>query len=363
MAMITLRNQYHAELEDLYDAEQQIVKALPKLQAAAKSSDLKKAFDKHLDRTKIHLERLDLLFSRLDLSRPTRTSSGMEGVIREGEKRLQRGGDADALDAALIAAAQHVEHYEMAGYGCARTFARLIGDEVGADLLQQTLDEEGAADKELTAIAMSGINQAARAGESYEPQLYSRLRYIDLDDLDTARYTWAQYKVRNRAGDELGSVDGVIVDSAGRPYYLVIDSRGLFVGNRYVVPVGKVSLDRTGAALTIDMDKDTLKRYPEFHSGAFASMDDEEARRYEWRVLEAIDPKAAREASGRLEYDRYNYYRQPEWLGTDWPARGRTTRAARADEPLAVGTAGESGRRPAADFDENDDPLKRKTRR
>lgn len=362
MAITTLRDLYHLELDDLYDAEQQIVNALPKLRAAADSDDLKRAFDKHLDRTRIHLERLDLLFSRLGWQRPTTKSSGMEGVIREGEKRIQRGGDTDALDAALIAAAQHVEHYEIAGYGCARTFARLIGDEAGADLLQQTLDEEGAADKELTNIAMSGINQAARAGEEFEAQTYSRLRYIDIEDLDPDRYSWTQYRIHNRAGDELGSVDGVIVDAAGRPYYLVVDSRGLFVGSRYLVPVGKVNFDRTGGMLTTDLDKDTLKRYPEFHSGAFASMSDEEARRYEWRVLEALDPKAAREAAGRLEYDRFDYYRQPEWLGTEWPTRVRSRREARTtDEPLIVGTGGESRRRDA-DLDKDKDPT-RKNRR
>lgn len=363
MAITTLRDLYQLELEDLYDAERQIVNALPKLRAAADSDDLKRAFDKHLDRTKIHLERLDLVFSRLGWSKPQTKSAGMEGLIREGEKRLERGGDRDAIDAALIAAAQHVEHYEMAGYGCARTFARLIGDEAGAELLQQTLDEEGAADKELTDIAMSGINQAARAGEEFSPEAYRRLRYIDFDDLDTSRAGWAAYKVRNRTGDDLGTIDGAIVDASGRPYYLVVDSGGLFVGNRYLVPVGKVNLERTGDTLTADLDKDTLKRYPEFHAGAFAAMNDDEARRYEWRVLEAIDPKAAHETRAtRLEYDRYTYYRQPDWISTEWPTPARYERGVRAERELPVGTAGESRRDATSDLRDVDDPMRNRRR-
>ena len=348
MAITTLRDLYQLELEDLYDAERQIVNALPKLRAAADSDDLRRAFDKHLERTKIHLERLDLVFSRLGWAEPRTKSAGMEGLIREGERRLQRGGDPDAVDAAIIAAAQHVEHYEIAGYGCARTFARLIGDEAGAELLQQTLDEEGAADKELTDIAMSGINQNARAGEEFPAEAYRRLRYIDFDELDTSRNSWADYRVQNRTGDDLGTIDGAIADSSGRPYYLVVDSGGLFLGNRYLVPVGKVNLNRAGNTLTVDLDKDTLQRYPEFHPGAFAAMNDDEARRYEWRVLEAIDPKAAHETSATgFEYDRYTYYRQPDWIGTEWPVSARRDRGVRAGGELPVGTTGE-----------NNDPLR-----
>jgi hypothetical protein len=251
-----------------------------------------------------------------------------------------------------------VEHYEIAGYGCARTFARQIGDDAGADLLQETLDEEGAADKELTAIAISGINEAARAGEEFDAGSSSRLRYLDVEDLDQSKHEWTNYKVRNRAGADLGAVDGVIVDASGRPYYLVIDSGGWFLGNRYVVPVGKVNFDPNGRALKLDLDKDTFKRYPEFHSGAFASMSDEEARRYEWRVLEAIDPNAARQTPGTFEYERFEYYRQPEWLGTDWPGYQRIRREQRTDkEPAVVGTSGDVPRHNPDDFD-NEDPLK-----
>jgi len=359
MAVTTLRDLYQAELEDLYDAEQQIINALPRLQAAASSEDLKGAFAKHLERTRLHVERLDLIFSRLGLTRQQTKSAGIEGLIREGERRLQLSGDPNTRDAALIAAAQHVEHYEIAGYGCARTFARLIGDEAGAHLLQETLDEEGSADHELTRIAMAGINQAAGRGEHYEGPELSRLRYIDADDLDTARHSWVRHKIRNRAGDDLGKVDGVIVESSGRPYYLVVDSGGLFVGKRYLVPVGKVNLDRGNDALAVDLDKDTFKRYPEFHSSAFASMTDDEARRYEWRVLEAIDPAAARGTpNAAFRYDEFEYYRQPAWLGSEWSMQPGAERGRRV-EPSPVGTTGESTARAGSTITPQHDQTKR----
>lgn len=365
MAITTLRDLYQAELEDLYDAEQQIVNALPKLQSAANAPDLKAAFEKHLERTKVHIERLDLLFSRLGISRSNVKSTAMQGLIREGEKRMQEAGsDSNTLDAALIAAAQHVEHYEIAGYGCARTFARQIDDDAGADLLQQTLDEEGAADKELTSIAEAGINEAASGGEEFDEGSSSHLRYIDVDDLDKSKHDWSDFNVRNRAGEDLGNVDGVIVDASGRPYYLVIDSGGWFLGNRYIVPVGKVNFDRAARALTVDLDKDTFKRYPEFHSSSFAAMTNEESRRYEWRVLEAIDPNAARQTPGTFEYERYDYYRQPDWLGTDWPGYRRIGRETRTErEPEVVGTSGDVPRHNPDEFDNPDDPLRDRSRR
>src|SRR5207249_2218150 len=108
-------------------------------------------------------------------------TTGVEGVIRAGSAQVRRNDDRDVRDAAIIGAAQHVEHYEMAGYGCARTFARQLGDTDAADLLQQTLDEEGAADKELTRIAQSGVNEAASVGATSDDRgrIPRRLRYVD----------------------------------------------------------------------------------------------------------------------------------------------------------------------------------------
>jgi ferritin-like metal-binding protein YciE len=328
MAAETLRDLYEDELRDLYAAEQHIISALPELSAAASDPDLRAALDKHLQRTRIHVERLDLLFKQHGMAPGARQSSGIEGVVRTGSARVRPAGDRDVRDAAIIAAAQHVEHYEMAGYGCARTFARQLGDEYAADLLQQTLDEEGAADKELTRIAQSGINQAASAGASDDDtRLPWRLRHVDADDLPAAA-DFRGMKIRNMSGDEVGSVDGFIVDSMGRPYYLVVDSGGLFVGRRYVVPIGKTDLVRGERLIRIDLDKETLKRYPEFHRDAFMAMTDAEARRYEWRVLEAIDPEAARSTKQEWDYNRFPYYRQPDWFDNSAAA---SSRAARSD--------------------------------
>jgi hypothetical protein len=217
----------------------------------------------------------------------------------------------------------------MAGYGCARTYARHLDDDEAAELLQQTLDEEGAADKELTRIAQSGINQAARdrtsrADRSAAPR---RLRYVDTDDLPSAA-DYREWKVRNATGDDLGRVDGFLVDSTGRPYYLVVDSGGLFVGRRYVVPVGKAELQQRDHIFAVDLDKDTLKRYPEFRRDAFLSMTDEEARRYEWRVIEAIDPTAARGSIDEWDYERFPYYREPQWFDTGVSGIGAPERSA-----------------------------------
>jgi ferritin-like metal-binding protein YciE len=347
MALSTLRDLFQAELEDLYDAEKQIVAALPKMAAAASAPDLKRAFEKHLDRSRLHVERLDLIFKRLNLASPSRKSAGIEGLIRDGNQRIEQGGEPDTRDAALISAAQRIEHYEMAAYGSARTFARQLGDDESYELLQTTLEEEGAADKELTNLAESGINQAARRGQEIRAQ--SRLRYVHAEDVERSRLDWPSFKVRNRAGDNLGTIDGAIVDDRGRPVYFVVDSGGWFIGRRYLVPVGKVQRGTGGSDLTVDLDKDTFKRYPEFHSGAFQAMSDEEARRYEWRVLEAIDPSAARKTPGEWRYEEYDFYRAPDWAGVEWTSVGGVSDELRAEErePLAVGTVGEEKPDPA----------------
>jgi len=316
MPETTLRDLYQTELSDLYAAEQHIIKALPTLASAASSPDLKAALERHLERTRIHVERLDLLFKQQGLPQSAAQSSGLTSLIETGSASVRKHADGDVRDAAIISAAQHVEHYEMAGYGCARTYARQLGDNRAADLLQQTLDEEGAADKELTRLAESGINRLASAGGEYGDEgagrPYSRLRYVGVDDLSTAT-DYHDFRVRNRAGDDLGKIDGFIVDASARPYYMVVDSGGLFVGRRYIVPIGKTDLRRSERFIDVDLTKDTLKRYPEFHRDAYLAMTDEEARRYEWRVLEATDPQAARSATTDWSYDAYPYYRQPDW--------------------------------------------------
>ena len=163
MKLDSLQKLYIEELRDLYNAENQLVKALPKMAKHASHQELKQAFEDHLEQTKEHVERLDEIFKRLD-ERPTgKTCKGMKGLIEEGSEILEKDGDESVLDAALIGAAQRVEHYEIAGYGTVRTFANMLGENEAAELLQQTLDEEGETDKLLTELAESVVNVEAPA--------------------------------------------------------------------------------------------------------------------------------------------------------------------------------------------------------
>jgi ferritin-like metal-binding protein YciE len=163
MSLKTLNDAYLEELKDLYDAEHQITEALPKMVEAAHNSQLKTAFKTHLKQTEGQIKRLEQVFESLGKTASRKPCSGMKGILAEGKEKLKEASEADpdTLDAALIAAAQHVEHYEMAGYGCVRTWAKELGFKDQAQLLQQTLDEEGETDKLLTQLAESKINLAA----------------------------------------------------------------------------------------------------------------------------------------------------------------------------------------------------------
>jgi ferritin-like metal-binding protein YciE len=161
MELDTLKDLYVEELKDLYSAEKQLVKALPKMAKAANSPELRAAFKTHLRQTAEHAARLEKICSDLGVSPRGKKCVGMEGLIEEGSDLIKEEPDPDVLDAGLISAAQHVEHYEMAGYGTVRTYARQLGLDDQADLLQRTLDEEGETDHLLTALAESGINLAA----------------------------------------------------------------------------------------------------------------------------------------------------------------------------------------------------------
>jgi len=161
MELDTLKDLYIQELKDLYSAEKQLVKALPKMIRATKHPELKAAFKTHLQQTAEHARRLELICEELGVTPRGKKCVGMEGLIEEGSELIREQPDADVLDAGLISAAQHVEHYEMAGYGTVRTYARQLGYESQAQLLQQTLDEEGETDHLLTDLAESRINLEA----------------------------------------------------------------------------------------------------------------------------------------------------------------------------------------------------------
>jgi ferritin-like metal-binding protein YciE len=153
MEMASLRDLFVEELRDLYSAENQLLKALPKMAKGANSKQLKNGFTKHLKQTEGHVARLEKIFDSLGVSPKGKKCKAMEGLIAEGDETLSEDAEPEVLDAALIAAAQRVEHYEIAGYGCVRTYAKLLGDKKAATLLQQTLKEEGDTDKQLTKLA------------------------------------------------------------------------------------------------------------------------------------------------------------------------------------------------------------------
>jgi ferritin-like metal-binding protein YciE len=160
MKLESLKELFIEELKDLHSAENQILKALPKMIKKATSKELKSGFELHLKETQVHVERLEKIFNELNESPRGKKCKGMEGVIADGKDLMEEDAEPEVMDAGLIGAAQHVEHYEMAGYGCARTYAELLGHSNFAKLLQQTLDEEKATDKKLTDLAR-GINVAA----------------------------------------------------------------------------------------------------------------------------------------------------------------------------------------------------------
>ena len=167
MQLQSLGDVFEEQLGDLLDAERQLVDALPKMSQAASEEKLKKAFDEHLHETRDHRARLEEIFGQLGKTPPNETCKAMQGLIAEGEEIISASGDPAAKDAALIAAAQRVEHYEIAAYGTAKTLADQLGHSDAKDLLDQTLDEESNADKLLTKIATggkvkAGVNQKAK---------------------------------------------------------------------------------------------------------------------------------------------------------------------------------------------------------
>lgn len=161
MKFHTLQDLFVDTLKDLYDAERQIEKALPKMEQAATSPELKQGFQMHLEQTHHHVDRLDQIFQDLNMRAQSKTCKGMEGIISEGKEVLGEKGDPAVTDAGLIESAQKVEHYEISSYGTARTFANQLGYNNAARLLQQTLDEEKQTDEKLTSLAERGINQAS----------------------------------------------------------------------------------------------------------------------------------------------------------------------------------------------------------
>src|SRR5213082_3773999 len=161
MKLDTLQKLYTNELRDLYNAEGQLLKALPKMAKAASSEELQDAFEKHLEQTKSHVERLEEVFEEIGEKPKGKTCRAMKGLIEEGSEILEEDGEDSVIDAGIIVAAQKVEHYEIASYGSVRTFAELLGQHKAAKLLQTTLDEESEANELLNGLAESIVNPEA----------------------------------------------------------------------------------------------------------------------------------------------------------------------------------------------------------
>jgi ferritin-like metal-binding protein YciE len=164
MQMQDLEDLFVDQLRDLYNAEKQLTKALPKMAKKASDDQLKQAFTQHLEQTEEHVQRLEQILEKLGKRASGKTCKAMQGLIEEGKELMEEDAEPEVLDAGLIAAAQRVEHYEIAGYGTVRAYAKLLGNNDAAKLLQKTLDEEGDTDKKLTQLAESTINIEAEQG-------------------------------------------------------------------------------------------------------------------------------------------------------------------------------------------------------
>jgi ferritin-like metal-binding protein YciE len=338
MATVTLRDLYSAELHDLMNAEKQIVAELPIMANRATSARLRRAFEDHHAETRVQIDRLRLLLEQLNEPADTIPSGAVAALVQDARRRFDETERGETLDAALIAAAQRIEHYEIASYGTARSYAEALGDYDAVRILQQTLDEEGHTDHLLTKLAERGINQAAGDDLLQESTRYrSRLRFVGAKDVPEARER--EVHLHNATGEHLGTLDGFVVDSeTGRPIYYVIDSRGWFVGRRYVVPVGQIDADEGATALRTTLTRAELARYPEFSPSAFTAMDDTDAVRYERRLHRIFAPDT-RPYDGRPVYENLPVYRTPTWLMTGvWmsDSSGFEVTPPRADSDVAV---------------------------
>ncbi len=173
MSLDSLEKLFLEELKDIYNAEKQLTRALPRMAKAAESPELEQAFTTHLKETEGQIQRLERVFKGLGQAARGKKCKGMEGLIEEGKEKMEEDGEPMVIDAALIASAQKVEHYEIAAYGCLRTYAELLGYTEAVQLLQQNLQEEEAADQKLNALAEGGINESAAmvgAGEDEEEE-------------------------------------------------------------------------------------------------------------------------------------------------------------------------------------------------
>jgi len=313
MGIASLKDLYLDELGDLYDAETQMIRTLPRLADAAHAPELKEMLMRHCRESRLHLERLQLIFTHWGEKVPSKRCAGLAGIVQEADNRLTEPATADARDAAIIGVAQRIEHYELAAYGCARTYARRLNRPDEARLLQETLDEEGRTDRRLTEIAEAHVNDDARSeADLHDPAAAKQLRFVDAGQLDYTRLSAGTLEIRNDADQSLGVFDGLIFDaSSGRPHYVVVDPHGLFAEHCYLLPVGHVRFDDRTRVLRVDLDKDLAARYPAFDRDEFVTLDEDALRRYDGRLLDFFTRDA-----GAKRAPAVGGHSQPEWLMT-----------------------------------------------
>ena len=313
MALASLKDLYFDELGDLYDAETQMIRTLPRLAEAARAPELREALKKHCDESRLHLERLELIFTHWGERRRMKPCAGLAGIVQEADERLNQEATDDVRDASIIGVAQRIEHYEIAAYGCARTYARRLNRLDEARLLQETLDEEGRTDHRLSAIAEAHINDDARteADLQAEPPV-GRLHYVPMDIVAQGQTDDGPLAVRNMADEELGVLDGLLAErELGAARYAVIDAGGLLTHHRFLLPLSLIRFDVGERLLRIDINKEVASRYPPFDRDEFQTMSDDDRRGYERRLLKFFprdygDQAAASDQAPAL----------PEWLVT-----------------------------------------------
>jgi len=310
MAIASLKDLYFDELGDLYDAETQIIRALPRLAEAARAVELRETLKRHCDESRLHLERLELIFTHWGERRRSKPCAGVAGIVQEADERLNDAATDDVRDAAIIGAAQRIEHYEIAAYGCARTYARRLNRLDEARLLQETLDEEGRADRRLTDLATSHINDDARAESDFRVPKVRPLMYVPVEEVARERGTGEPVPIRTAGDEDLAVLDGLIVESSsGRARYIVAAGGGVLAQRRYLLPVDLLRFDEGAGVLRAQTEKEVAERYPAFDRGAFETMSEADRGRYEARVL-TFFPRE----HGRTPPPEHDVAPLPEWL-------------------------------------------------
>jgi ferritin-like metal-binding protein YciE len=311
--MASLKDLYVAEIADLMRAEREALPRLQRLADAAHAPELKEALTRHADVSRLHLERLQLIEARLGVETPAGRSPGAAALLEQADARVANADTPDVRDATIIGAAQRLEHYEIAAYGCARAYARRLDRGDDAELLETSLGEEGMADHRLTEIAEAHVNDDARTeADLYEQPHGTRLKYVGPDRLDHSRLAAGPLNVTNDAGEDLGVFDGVIVDAAAaRPSYIVLRSPGLFSHERHLIPVAQVGFDERARVLVVNLDQDLVRRYPAFDPDEFQALRAEAAGGYHARVVDSLERSTPHQARSVRTGGGV-----PEWLMT-----------------------------------------------